>query len=336
MPLINQDQIHTIIELSKTLTQSEIAFQYGVSYPTVSKILRANGVATNKGRLNLSRLNFNFNYFDSIDTPEKAYWLGYLAADGCLKNNKVKLISKDLDHIEKFKLALESEHAITTTNIYDKRTDKYYRSHHIQITSQAFCNKLQEYIPVNKSNNFTIPDISFELYPDFLAGMIDGDGSFSVSGQSTLVVNLISTKECLLQIQEYLLTTLTIKKTALQPVTKNKQNVWKLYIYAGAYDFLKLIYRQPNKKMYLTRKQIKFDAILKSDMVFTGRKMPGVGKPIPKTSHKGRPVIDVVYNVEYRSVRHASECIGMSESKLWKMLNNVTANTTNLIYKSNE
>ena len=57
---------------------------------------------------------FNKNYFDIIDNSEKAYWLGFIWADGYVckrkrKGNhieydfKLSLSRIDTDHLEKFK-----------------------------------------------------------------------------------------------------------------------------------------------------------------------------------------------------------------------------------------
>ena len=32
----------------------------------------------------------NFNYFDKIDTPDKAYWLGFIWADGYIAKRERK------------------------------------------------------------------------------------------------------------------------------------------------------------------------------------------------------------------------------------------------------
>jgi hypothetical protein len=56
------------------------------------------------------RKKFNEDYFEIIDTPEKAYFLGFIFADGCLIDNpkeyryklNIKIHSKDEDILKKF------------------------------------------------------------------------------------------------------------------------------------------------------------------------------------------------------------------------------------------
>lgn len=175
---IEHNKIEDIIKMSETMKQSEIAKIFNVSQSLISKLLLKNNIKSIKSRLNLSKLKFNYNYFDVIDTSKKAYWIGFISADGCLKNNKVSITSKDLEIIEKFKYDMESEHKISFNSYLDKRTNKIYSSYTISITSNSLTKKLNKYIPVNKSDKFEIPLIDIKYYPDFLAGLIDGDGSF--------------------------------------------------------------------------------------------------------------------------------------------------------------
>ena len=66
-------------------------------------ILQENGIEV----INYQNLTkFNENVFDSIDTEEKAYWLGFIFADGyiSLKGNSFELSLKgsDSEHLDKF------------------------------------------------------------------------------------------------------------------------------------------------------------------------------------------------------------------------------------------
>lgn len=58
----------------------------------------------------------NHRYFEFIDTPDKAYWFGFLAADGYAKhqgrNYRVIINLKEIDiqHLEKFKKEIGRAH----------------------------------------------------------------------------------------------------------------------------------------------------------------------------------------------------------------------------------
>ena len=51
-------------------------------------------------------IEYNRHIFDNIDNPEKAYWLGFIVADGYLNKEKrmlrIKLGDIDKHHLEKF------------------------------------------------------------------------------------------------------------------------------------------------------------------------------------------------------------------------------------------
>jgi hypothetical protein len=59
-------------------------------------------------------------FFDVIDTEAKAYWLGFITADGCVRTDhsshqlKVKLMISDAPHLEKLKTALAADYPITS------------------------------------------------------------------------------------------------------------------------------------------------------------------------------------------------------------------------------
>ena len=64
---------------------------------------------------NQRKYSVNREYFKEIDTPEKAYWLGFLAADGSITNNpggfclSLELAECDASHVLKFARAIGSD-----------------------------------------------------------------------------------------------------------------------------------------------------------------------------------------------------------------------------------
>ena len=79
--------------------------------------------------------------FNKIDTEEKAYWLGFLYADGSVgsKEDKIELglAEKDLKHIEKFRDFMN----ITNKISYRERTKSYRMSFRSIQCKQDLINK---------------------------------------------------------------------------------------------------------------------------------------------------------------------------------------------------
>ena len=118
-------------------------------------------------------------FFEKIDTEEKAYWLGFLYADGFVSSNEDKielgLAEKDLHHIEKFKQALNLSNKISY-----RESSKSYR---ISFRSQSCKADLikQGCVP-KKSLILKFPteeQVPFYLLRHFIRGYFDGDGWFS-------------------------------------------------------------------------------------------------------------------------------------------------------------
>jgi len=109
-------------------------------YQVIRKILVENGFDIRKQTSHRdNRHKLDLDFFKNIDSPEKAYWLGYLTADGYILPNgyKVTLASKDLEIIKRFKKSIQSEHPIGEYSYQDKRTQKTYTRYHIQINSNS-------------------------------------------------------------------------------------------------------------------------------------------------------------------------------------------------------
>lgn len=91
---------------SNHLPTFQIAESLGICRNTVANVLKRNGIAL---RSHARRYSFNDNFFASIDTEEKAYWLGFITADGCVTSGRVLQVSlaqKDERHLDNLKQAL--------------------------------------------------------------------------------------------------------------------------------------------------------------------------------------------------------------------------------------
>lgn len=246
-----------IIELSKTMSQKSIALKFGRTQSGIRLILQRNGISKlKKSRLNMSHLPLNVNYFEKIDSSEKAYWLGFICADGNIKktNNKVSLTSKDLEVIVGFKEAIDAGHAISKRINFDKRTNKTYTGYSIQIGNELFVSHLINLgVTSDKTNVLDFPNIDEKYYSYFIAGLFDGDGSVGFRNNNKLRISLITTKE-ILDFIKILLINIGVDELSRTKVSKNKINVWKMYLYKNADKFLRYIYSDDNFEYYLMRK----------------------------------------------------------------------------------
>lgn len=73
---------------------------YKSSQETISKVLKENNIEIPRNGVKPS---FDFNVFDNINTEEKAYWLGFIWADGCILSNcngfELGISIKDISHL---------------------------------------------------------------------------------------------------------------------------------------------------------------------------------------------------------------------------------------------
>lgn len=129
------------------------------------------------------------NVFDIIDSPDKAYWLGFLSADAYIqykqeKNNYRYLLSlalkeSDTSHIQKFRDFTGSTHKITT-RLTTSPQGKKFPSASITITNKALVESLISYgITQCKSQTLKpcTDKIPKEFHRDYWRGFVDGDGT---------------------------------------------------------------------------------------------------------------------------------------------------------------
>ena len=120
----------------------------------------------------MRKYKLDLTYFEKINTPKKAYWLGYIFADGGIKKDwLLQLYSVDKNIIQKFKKDLK-----TKKPIYKDRN--YFV---LQIYSKKMISDIVKLGVVhNKWNKLIFPKfLNPKLYKHFIRGFFDGDGCIS-------------------------------------------------------------------------------------------------------------------------------------------------------------
>jgi len=138
------------------------------------------------------KLKLNENYFEKIDTEHKAYWLGFIMADGCItrteKNGpynrfEFNLKEEDKAHLEKFQKDLQSNYKVKEIEKRNKKRDFNSVVCNIRINSRKLVDSLiKNEIYPNKTGKEVLPKtIPNKLVKHFIRGYFDGDGSITVN-----------------------------------------------------------------------------------------------------------------------------------------------------------
>lgn len=177
--LMNKDETIPLIiaDYENGLTIHEIAKRYHTSQTTVSSILKDNHITIRPTYKTIYTINENF--FDEINTEEKAYILGFLLSDGCISNHNINITLQENDReiLEKINCCIDSNRPLhLIDNI--KRGISKRNCFALNITNKHMVESLKGIgVTQNKSLNVTFPNvISDELLPHFLRGLWDGDG----------------------------------------------------------------------------------------------------------------------------------------------------------------
>lgn len=283
------------------------------------------------------KYSFNENYFNNIDTEEKAYWLGFISADGCVygkKNTNSKILEiglalTDINHLEKFRTSINSNHRI----IEKKNGCK------ISIVSRKLYDDLN-LLGVTERKSKTLTSPSEELIPEtlihhYIRGYFDGDGGFTThDNNQTFALNFCGTP----YICKFILKKLEMEKINLEfkkgvegfAQVRIKGNLQALEIankiYKNATIFLDRKYRQYQSLVFLNEAnnmikelndlEFKVKSIIATDMLKSGL----TGKDIASVFNCGETNIPK-YVKNYRKT--------VSDNKELQVINLINEGVTN-------
>lgn len=170
---LTTEEIIDIIEKRKEgIKEIEIISHYNISRRQYSNILKLNNI--NKKHKNI-KYNFNEDYFETIDTEDKAYFLGFIVADGCVStlSNAIQITQKEPDILYLFKKYINYE-----GNLFKRSNRDCFD---IKVSSHKMKKDLSNIgILPNKTMVIKYPIIPENLENHFMRGVFDGDGCISI------------------------------------------------------------------------------------------------------------------------------------------------------------
>ena len=185
---IKQDKIEYETTISKyfidnkELSITEFAKEINIDRHTLTELLKRNNSYEDRYKRDV-----DVNFFEKIDNEEKAYWFGFISADGHIGKNrnsiKIALALKDKKHVEKFKKSIKSEHSIIIRK--QKAFNNIFEAAEIVINNKKIHSDLYNLGLRNLKINHLLPkDIPDELMHHYLRGLYDGDGWFTLTPRS--------------------------------------------------------------------------------------------------------------------------------------------------------
>ena len=205
-----ESNLQKAIELYKNgMSLTKIQKEVGINRNKLSKEFKNLGITILP---NGQKYNYNTDIFKQIDTEEKAYWLGFLYADGYINDRSVELTlqENDYDHLVKFREFIGDE----SIQITYRESVKAYR---IYIGCKEIAHDLINLGCVQAKSyilKFPTPEqVPEYLVHHFMRGYFDGDGTITTN-HNQLSFQVLGTNEFLDVYESYL----------LENINRNKPN----------------------------------------------------------------------------------------------------------------
>lgn len=248
------------IEIIKNYEHQSITFlgkKYGVSSQAIYQLLKKRNVPIKSSTKSKRKYDIYDDYFENIDTEDKAYFLGLMYADGYNNTDKgeasITLQSGDTKILDVFREKLKTNKPL--------RIDRTY--HKLALENKKISKDLARHGCVQaKTFKLKFPKLKKELVRHFIRGYFDGDGCITQSGKYPMF-NIVSTKSFVTSIQNIFIEELGLSKTKLSIRHPENKNNIRTLMYGSFGNCVPIYhYLYDNSSIFLKRKKDKFENLL--------------------------------------------------------------------------
>ena len=259
----SKEQIETVCKLYQDgISQEELEDMVHLTRPTIRKILRNNNIHIRKPLEQEKQYPANDNYFNQIDTPNKAYILGFLYADGNVSgtNNMIQIAlqARDVHILESMKKEFGFPQKPL---VFDERSKKYGNKKQ-DIYVLTFKNNqmhmdLEKWgVVPRKTKTLTYPDFLDEsLHRHFIRGVMDGDGCIhNCRNTNCCAIDICGTYNFCIKLKDLIESILDIHCSVICISKKQNRETYRVTISGRnqCVSFLNWIYE--DAEMFLYRK----------------------------------------------------------------------------------
>lgn len=231
----NDTQIKDIINRYESGESAlSIGRVYNVSNKTIQRLLEKHNIKNRGNRKHF----YKEDIFKKIDTAEKAYWIGFITADGYINEERgfmrIKLQECDRPHLSKFVKFVKGDEGMIKHEYHNITGKKQY---YVEVNGRNFIDSLVALgIKQKKSmNEQWCEQIPEKYIKDYIRGIIDGDGCLDVKRRN---FDISCSKNLLEPLQNYLITNYGTTKTKIY----NHCNTHRLYVSVNAVIILDDLY----------------------------------------------------------------------------------------------
>lgn len=228
-----------------------IAEKYGVCCHSITNLLEKYGIKRDNIYHNLELIE---DYWENIDSYDKAYFLGFIITDGNVSGNMIRLqlSSKDQHILEVF--------AKKTKNSNQIKEDKRKLST-FQVKRKRWVEDLERYgVVQHKTEKTYLPILEEDIMPHLIRGLIDGDGWISYKSHS---IGFCGSERLVTELRDFICSNLGVYPVK---VLKVEDRLWQIN-WASLRDVEKIgNYLYNNKRdCYLERKFDNFKKIIQAN-----------------------------------------------------------------------